>query len=110
MLVIWPPGPPPRKIAASGQGIAGLLAAWLLAQRRRASVSEAEAHFGGRSHTVGLETSAEQLPADFGFIVYNEANYPKLAARLRHLEVPTAIHWEALRLRVLGASNLAQPA
>ena len=33
---------------------------------------------------------AGPIPVDMGFIVYNEANYPNLAALLRHLDVPTA--------------------
>jgi len=78
------------KIAVIGQGIAGMSAAWLLAQRHHVTVYEAEGRYGGHSNTVDVATAAGQLPVDTGFIVYNEANYPNLAALFRHLKVPTA--------------------
>jgi predicted NAD/FAD-binding protein len=83
-------GPVPQKVAVIGQGIAGMSAAWLLSQRHRVTVYEAQPRFGGHSHTVDAPSSAGPIPVDMGFIVYNEANYPNLAALLRHLGVPTA--------------------
>jgi hypothetical protein len=80
----------PKKIAVIGQGIAGMSAAWLLAPRHRVTVYEAERRFGGHSNTIDVDTPAGRLPVDTGFIVYNEANYPNLAALFRHLDVPTA--------------------
>lgn len=77
------------KVAVIGQGIAGMSAAWLLSQRHRVTVYEAEARFGGHSHTVDAPSAAGPIPVDMGFIVYNEANYPNLTALFRHLEVPT---------------------
>jgi hypothetical protein len=73
-----------------GQGIAGMSAAWLVGQRHEVSVYEAERRFGGHSHTVDVQTAAGRLPVDTGFIVYNEANYPNLAALFRHFDVQTA--------------------
>ena len=72
-------------IAIVGSGISGLSAAWLLAQRHRVTVFEADARIGGHSHTV----MAAGVPVDTGFIVYNEPAYPNLTALFRHLEVPT---------------------
>ena len=65
-------------------------AAWLLSQGHRVTVYEAEPRFGGHSHTVDAPSPDGPIPVDMGFIVYNEANYPNLAALFRHLDVPTA--------------------
>jgi uncharacterized protein len=78
------------KIAVVGQGIAGMSAAWLLSQRHEVTVYEAAPRFGGHSHTVDAPSPSGPIPVDMGFIVYNEANYPNLAALFRHLGVPTA--------------------
>ena len=83
-------GSAPQKIAVIGQGIAGMSAAWLLAQRHQVTVYEAEPRFGGHSHTVEAEGPAGPIPVDMGFIVYNEANYPNFTALLAHLGAPTA--------------------
>ena len=78
-----------KEIAVIGQGVAGMAAAWLLSQKHRVTVYEAEPRFGGHSHTVDVQTAAGPVPVDMGFIVYNEANYPNLAALFRHLGAPT---------------------
>jgi predicted NAD/FAD-binding protein len=78
------------KIAVIGQGIAGMSAAWLLSQRHHVTAYEAEPRFGGHSHTVEAPGGNGPIPVDMGFIVYNEANYPNLAALFRHLDVSTA--------------------
>ncbi|HWA60383.1 MAG TPA: FAD-dependent oxidoreductase [Caulobacteraceae bacterium] len=85
-----PPGAEPMKIAVIGQGVAGMSAAWLLSQRHEVTVYEAEPRFGGHSHTVEAGGPQGPIPVDMGFIVYNEANYPNLAALFRHLDVETA--------------------
>ncbi|GAB0119665.1 NAD/FAD-binding protein [Acidisoma sp. 7E03] len=74
-----------RRIAVIGAGIAGLSAAWLLAQRHDVTLYEKEPRLGGHSHTV----EAEGIPVDTGFIVYNEPAYPNLTALFHHLDVPT---------------------
>ncbi|MCR6497634.1 FAD-dependent oxidoreductase [Shinella sp. CPCC 101442] len=75
------------KIAVVGTGIAGLSAAWLLAQRHDVTVFEAEARIGGHCHTV----DGGGTPVDTGFIVYNETTYPNLTALFQHLRVPTKV-------------------
>src|ERR1700761_9502283 len=72
-------------IAVVGSGISGLSAAWLLSQRHRVTLFEADVRIGGHSHTV----MAGGTPVDTGFIVYNEQTYPNLTALFRHLGVPT---------------------
>jgi len=72
-------------IAIVGSGISGLSAAWLLSQRHRVTLFEADDRIGGHSHTVMAGGTA----VDTGFIVYNEQTYPNLTALFRHLDVPT---------------------
>lgn len=72
-------------IAVVGSGVSGLSAAWLLSQRHRVTMFEADSRLGGHSNTV----LADGVPVDTGFIVFNERTYPNLTALLRHLDVPT---------------------
>ena len=73
------------EIAIVGSGIAGLSAGWLLSQRHRVTLFEAENRLGGHSHTV----EASGVAVDTGFVVYNDVTYPNLAALFRHLGVRT---------------------
>jgi predicted NAD/FAD-binding protein len=72
-------------IAIVGSGISGLSAAWLLSQRHRVTLFEADVRIGGHSHTAMVGDT----PVDTGFIVYNEQSYPNLTALFRHFHVPT---------------------
>jgi len=79
-----------QKIAIVGTGIAGMSAAWLLAQRHQVTVYESAPRLGGHSHTVdAIEPDGRRQPVDTGFIVYNELNYPNLTALFAHLGVRT---------------------
>ena len=77
------------KIAVVGTGIAGMSAAWLLNQAHEVTVYERNSWIGGHSNTAEVPTVQGVTPVDTGFIVYNERNYPNLAALFAHLQVPT---------------------
>ncbi|MEO3433594.1 NAD(P)/FAD-dependent oxidoreductase [Inquilinus sp. CAU 1745] len=72
-------------IAVVGSGISGLSAAWLLSQRHRVVLFEADKRLGGHSHTV----DAADVAVDTGFIVFNKPTYPNLTALFDHIGVAT---------------------
>jgi predicted NAD/FAD-binding protein len=73
------------KIAIIGTGIAGLGAAHALRRLHEVELYEAHPTPGGHVNTI----SHAGLELDTGFIVHNEANYPKLTRLLRELGVRT---------------------
>lgn len=79
-----------RHIAVVGSGISGLSAAWLLSQRHRVTLIEADTRPGGHSNTVDCDVDGVDVAVDTGFIVYNPPAYPNLTAFFRYLDVPTA--------------------
>ena len=79
----------PLKIAVVGTGISGMAAAWLLSRSHEVTVFERDDRIGGHSNTVDVAAGDTTIPVDTGFIVYNEAAYPNLAALFKHLDVPT---------------------
>ena len=80
----------PRHIAVIGSGISGLSAAWLLSQKHRVTLIEADNRPGGHSNTVDCDIDGRDVAVDTGFIVYNPPAYPNLTALFDHLGVPTA--------------------
>ena len=80
-----------QRIAVIGSGIAGLSAAWLLAQRHSVTLFEHDGRPGGHSHTVDLDLPEGRVPVDTGFIVFNERTYPNLTALFAHLGVASRV-------------------
>ena len=78
---------PPRKIAVIGAGISGMGAAHMLADTDQVTLFEAGHRLGGHARTVVAGKRGDQ-PVDTGFIVFNYANYPHLAALFKKLDVP----------------------
>ncbi|NBD30146.1 MAG: FAD-dependent oxidoreductase [Alphaproteobacteria bacterium] len=77
----------PRKIAVIGAGISGMGAAHELARDNQVVLFEAEPRLGGHARTRMAGPRGDQ-PVDTGFIVFNYANYPRLAALFDELDVP----------------------
>lgn len=114
-----------KRIAVVGTGISGLSAAWLLRDRHDITVYEKDDRLGGHAHTVTVDYDGTAIAVDTGFIVYNEANYPKLTWLFRTLGVATqdsdmsfavsarggSLEWAGDNMRSLFAQkrNLARP-
>jgi predicted NAD/FAD-binding protein len=79
------------RIAVIGSGIAGNAAAWSLTAHspHEVVVYERESRAGGHCGTVEVDYDGVTIPVDTGFMVYNDLNYPNLAALFDHLGVPT---------------------
>ncbi len=77
------------RIAIIGGGISGLGAAYLLNRRHDIAVYEKAGRIGGHARTLTIDYDGVPVAVDTGFIVFNEANYPQLAAMFRHLGVAT---------------------
>ena len=76
-----------RSVAIIGAGISGMGAAHMLGDTHRVTLFESEKRLGGHARTVIAGRNGDQ-PVDTGFIVFNYANYPHLAALFAELDVP----------------------
>jgi predicted NAD/FAD-binding protein len=79
----------PLRVGVIGAGIAGLGAAWALAEKHSVTLFERDSRPGGHSHTIDLDLPEGRLPVDTGFIVFNDRTYPNLRALFDHLGVAT---------------------
>lgn len=81
-----------KKVAVIGSGISGLGAAYHLSRTEFCEVHlfEAKEKLGGHSYTVDVSIDGQTVPADMGFLVYNELTYPNLIRLFAELNVPTA--------------------
>ena len=77
------------KIAIIGAGISGNVVASGLHPQHEVTVFEAGDHLGGHSHTHQVEVAGRVFAVDTGFIVYNEATYPRFTELLARLGVAT---------------------
>ncbi len=104
-----------RRIAVVGSGIAGLAAAYRLADpalggRYQVTLFEAEARFGGHTHTVdvrlpGQDGAPVTHGVDTGFLVFNERTYPQLIRLFAELGVETAASDMSFSVQVPGGSR-----
>jgi len=72
-----------------GTGIAGNVAAYLLAGEHELTVFEENDYVGGHTNTVRVDTEDGTLAVDTGFITYNEERYPSFVRLLGRLGVPS---------------------
>jgi predicted NAD/FAD-binding protein len=77
----------PRRIAVIGAGISGMGAAHMLGSDHRVTIFETDGRLGGHARTKMAGKNGDQ-PVDTGFIAFNYANYPHLAALFKELDVP----------------------
>lgn len=120
-----------RRIAVVGSGIAGLSAAYYLAEYAQVTLFEANDYFGGHTHTVDVQVTSRHGESlrhgvDTGFLVLNEKTYPELIQLLAQLGVRTSasdmsfsvqvpnigLEWSGANLNALFAQrqNLCKPA
>ena len=73
-----------------GAGVAGLTAAYVLAQRHEVTLYEADDRLGGHAHTHDVtDPDGNVLAVDTGFIVHNNRTYPHLRRLFAELGVET---------------------
>lgn len=82
-----PPAAIRKRIAVIGGGISGMGAAHMLAADHHVSLFESEPRLGGHARTIMAGKRGDQ-PVDTGFLVFNYANYPHMAALFAELDVP----------------------
>jgi uncharacterized protein len=77
------------KIAIIGAGISGIAAASRLQHDHHVWLYEASARLGGHTDTHLIQSNDRTYAIDTGFIVFNDANYPRLSAWLQELGIPS---------------------
>lgn len=76
--------------AVVGSGIAGLMAAHVLAESGTVTVFEADDRPGGHAHTHDVVLrDGSTTRVDSGFIVHNDRTYPTLCRLFDELDIPT---------------------
>lgn len=108
-----PPGQRRLRVAVVGSGISGLAVAHTLQGLADVTVFEANAYFGGHTHTVDVTLPNAQGRAvthgvDTGFLVLNERTYPNLLRLFAQLGIDTAPSDMSFSVQVPGGRG-AQP-
>lgn len=110
-----------RSIAVVGAGVAGLTAAYVLAQQHEVTLYEADGRLGGHAHTHDVaDPAGNVLAVDTGFIVHNDRTYPhlrrlfaELGVQSRPTEMSMSIHDERSGVEFAGGRGakgvFAQP-
>ena len=75
--------------AVIGSGVAGLVAAHVLAKDAHVTLYDADARLGGHADTHVVEVAGRTVRVDTGFIVHNDRTYPTLLRLFAELGVPT---------------------
>jgi predicted NAD/FAD-binding protein len=103
------------KVAVVGTGIAGNVAAHLLAGDHDLTVFEQNDYVGGHTNTVRVDATDGPHEVDTGFIVFNEERYPGFVKLLRKLGVASqgssmsfSVHSEVDGLEYSNRSLFAQ--
>ena len=96
-------GPPRRRIAVVGSGVAGLTAAHVLQKSADVTLFEADDRLGGHAHTHDIQDASGRLvQVDTGFIVHNERTYPTLLRLFAELGVATQDSDMSMSVRCAG--------
>lgn len=77
------------RVAVVGSGVSGLGAAFALTRAHDVALFERRSRAGGDAYTVPSNGSARAHGLDMGFLVHNEATYPRLTRLFRELGVRT---------------------
>lgn len=79
-----------RSIAVIGSGVSGLVAAYLLSERDRVTLFEADTRVGGHAHTHHVDRGdGHTVALDSAFLVHNDRTYPTLCRVFDELGIAT---------------------
>lgn len=83
--------PASRSVAVIGSGVSGLVAAYVLAQRDRVTLYEADTRLGGHAHThqIPHTDDGRTIGVDSAFLVHNDRTYPTLCRLFDELGIAT---------------------
>ncbi|OYN74689.1 NAD(P)/FAD-dependent oxidoreductase [Mycolicibacterium sphagni] len=103
-----------RSIAVVGSGVAGLTAAYVLAQRDRVTLFEADDRLGGHAHTHFVDGGdGQKVAVDSAFLVHNDRTYPtlcrlfdELGIATRETEMSMSVRADGVGLEYAGARGI----